>query len=221
MIRIGLTGSIGMGKSTTARLFKQAGCAVWDADEAVHRLYQKGGAAVEPVQRVFPQAIENGAVSRDLLRRVISQDPDALPRIEAIVHPLVAKDRESFATQTTADIIVFDIPLLFEKNLQDEFDKVVCVTVDPATQKNRVLARGGMDEADFERILSHQLPDEEKRKKADYVIVTDTMEHAQKSVDGILDELRMEAKNARDRAGYRNNRARPDAGRSHCRNRRG
>lgn len=190
MIRLGLTGSIGMGKSTTAGLFRKAGCAVWDADEAVHRLYSVGGAAVEPLQRVFPEAVQNSEVSRVDLRDIIARDPAALKRIEAIVHPLVAQDRAAFADRVTEDIVVFDIPLLFENKLEGEFDKVVCVTVDAATQRKRVLARGQMREDDFETILSHQMPDTEKQRKADYIIHTDTMDHAQRRVAEILRDVR-------------------------------
>lgn len=196
MIRLGLTGSIGMGKSTTAALFEEAGCAVWDADNAVHRLYEKDGAAVSKIQALFPEAVENGAVSRAVLRDIISKNPSALQKLEAIVHPLVAMDRANFADETDADIMIFDIPLLFENNLEQEFDKVVCVTVDAKTQRDRVLARETMSEADFDRILSHQLPDTEKRRRSDYVIVTDTMENARASVDKILKEIRAEVSDA-------------------------
>ena len=112
--RLGLTGSIGMGKSTTATLFAQQGCAVWDADAAVHRLYGRGGAAVAPMAALFPDAVIDGAVSRDALKRIIAQDPQALRQIEQVVHPLLATDRADFIENAKSDILVFDIPLLFE-----------------------------------------------------------------------------------------------------------
>lgn len=196
MIRLGLTGSIGMGKSTTAALFAEVGCAVWDADNAVHRLYAKTGSAVRPIQKLFPQAIKNEQVSRDILRQIIAEDPSALPKIEAIVHPLVALDRVEFARTSKKDIIVFDIPLLFENNLEQEFDKVVCVTVNPAEQRARVLARNSMTEADFKRLLSFQMPDEEKRRKADYVITTETVESTRLQVKKILEKVKTDLMNA-------------------------
>lgn len=196
MIRIGLTGSIGMGKSTTAKLFASAGCAVWDADAAVHRLYSKGGAAVEPMRRLFPDAIEDDAVSRTKLRSIISQNASNLEKIEQVVHPLVAIDRAAFAEEADAEVVVFDIPLLFENSLEREFHKIVCVSVDPETQRERVLARGTMNVADFERLLSVQLPDELKREKADYVLITDSMENARAQVHRILNDVRKGAKNA-------------------------
>lgn len=188
--RLGLTGSIGMGKSTTARLFAEAGCAVWDADAAVHRLYAPGGAAVAPMEAAFPDAIEQGAVSRALLKQIIADDPAALPRIESIVHPLVARDRADFAAAATADILVFDIPLLFETGGADRMDATAVVSVDGDTQKARVMARGTMTEAQFEQIRAKQMPDAEKRALADHVIVTDTLDHARAQVHKILDQIR-------------------------------
>lgn len=196
MIRLGLTGSIGMGKSTTAELFEEAGCAIWDADKAVHRLYDKDGAAVLPIQNLFPQAIENKRISRAKLRKIIAQDEAALPKIEAVVHPLVAQDRAEYAAATDNQIIVFDIPLLFENSLEHEFDKTVCVSVNPETQKSRVMARQSMSEEDLDRILSFQMPDEEKRRKADYVVTTDTVESARAQVRQILSDIKTEFANA-------------------------
>lgn len=188
--RVGLTGSIGMGKSTTARLFAEEGCAVWDADAAVHRLYSRGGAAVMPIAEAFPDAVADGEVDRAQLRRIIADDPGALKRIEAIVHPLVAQDRAAFIEAEEADVTVLDIPLLYETGRADAFDAVVVVSVAPAVQRGRVLARGTMSEADFETILARQVPDSEKRARADYVIETDTMEHARAQVRAILAEIR-------------------------------
>ncbi|WP_375260135.1 dephospho-CoA kinase [Citreimonas sp.] len=188
--RLGLTGSIGMGKSTTARLFADEGCAVWDADAAVHRLYSAGGAAVVPMGDAFPQAVRDGAVARDALRAIIATDANALPRIEAIVHPLVQADRAAFAADHADRITVYDIPLLFETGAEAEMDATACVTVSRETQKARVLARGTMSEADFDRILSRQMPNEEKCVLATYVIETDTLDHAREQVHDILRDIR-------------------------------
>lgn len=187
---IGLTGSIGMGKSTTARQFAAEGCAVWDADAAVHRLYAKGGDAVAPMALAFPEAIVDGAVSREVLKSIIARDPAALRRIEQIVHPLVAQDRARFIENATADIIVLDIPLLFENGGEARVDATVCVSVDADTQRARVMARGTMTEAQFEAILAKQMPDADKRARADYVIFTDTPEHAAGQVRAVLADIR-------------------------------
>lgn len=187
---LGLTGSIGMGKSTTAQMFVDAGCALWDADAAVHRLYSVGGAAVEPIQAVFPDAVIDGAVRRDKLRDVISQNPGALQQIEAIVHPLVAQDRASFRANAQADILVFDIPLLFETGGDAAMDAVVVVSVSGDLQENRVMARGTMTRDQFLQIREKQMPDAEKRARADYVIVTDTLDHAHQQVQSIVAQIR-------------------------------
>ncbi len=188
--RLGLTGSIGMGKSTTARMFADESCAVWDADAAVHRLYAPGGAAVEPMREIFPDAVENGSVSRDRLRKIIARDPSALPRIEALVHPLVRKDRERFAAERPGKIGVFDIPLLYETGAEAEMDAVACVHVGAEIQRARVLARGTMSAADLDRILSRQMPNEDKCARADYVIETDTLDHARAQVVAIVRDIR-------------------------------
>ncbi|MBJ6371983.1 dephospho-CoA kinase [Sedimentitalea arenosa] len=187
---LGLTGSIGMGKSTTAKLFAEEGCAVWDADAAVHRLYARGGAAVEPLRAAFPDAIIDEAVDRAALKRIMAADPTALPRIEAIVHPLVAEDRAAFKAAATSDILVFDIPLLFETGGDAAMDAVACVSVPPETQEARVLERGTMTLQHFEMIRSKQMPDAEKRARADYVIVTDTLDHARAQVQTIVRQIR-------------------------------
>ncbi len=188
--RLGLTGSIGMGKSTTARIFRDEGCAVWDADEAVQRVYAKDGLSVEPMFKLFPQAVVEGAVSRDRLKDILKQTPEALQQIERIVHPLVKADRENFLQQTKSEICVFDIPLLFETGSNESMDAVVCVTNDPDVQRKRVLERGTMSEAQFESILANQIPDKEKRRRSDFVIVTDTIEHAREQVRNIIRQIR-------------------------------
>ncbi|WP_170340675.1 dephospho-CoA kinase [Ruegeria arenilitoris] len=187
---LGLTGSIGMGKSTTADLFAQEGCAVWDADAAVHRLYAEGGAAVVPIRAAFPDAIEDGAVSRDALKRIISADPTALKRIESIVHPLVAQDREAFRQAAKSDILVFDIPLLFETGGEAQMDAVACVSIPPDEQKRRVMARGTMTEAQFEQIRAKQMPNDEKCARSEFVIVTDTLDHARAQVQDVVRQIR-------------------------------
>lgn len=196
MFLLGLTGSIGMGKSTTAQMFAEEGCAVWDADAAVHRLYAKGGAAVAPMQTAFPTAIEDGAVSRVALKEIIAADPTALPRIEAIVHPLVAQDRAAFLSSATNDIAVLDIPLLFETGGNGAMDAVVCVTIPDAVQRDRVLARGTMTEAQFDAIRAKQMPAEEKCARSDYVIVTDTPDHARAQVRDVVQDIREKLRHA-------------------------
>lgn len=163
--RLGLTGSIGMGKSTTAALFAEEGVPVWDADAAVHRLYAPGGALVGPVADLCPAALQEGAVNRGALRDWIAADPTALPRLEALVHPAVAADRAAFLAQACADIVLLDIPLLYEKGSEAEMDAVLLVTAPPALQRARVLGRGTMTEAQFEAILARQMPDREKRAR--------------------------------------------------------
>jgi dephospho-CoA kinase len=187
---LGLTGSIGMGKSTTARMFVEEGCALWDADEAVHRLYAKGGAAVEPIAAAFPSAIEDGMVSRDKLTKIIDQDPGALRQIEAIVHPLVAQDRRDFIAKTDAPVIVLDIPLLFENGYQTNVDAVACVTVSPPVQRQRVLDRETMTEVQFEAILGKQMPSEEKCARSDYVIEATTLEAARQRVHDVVADIK-------------------------------
>lgn len=193
--KLGLTGSIGMGKSTTAQMFVEEGCALWDADAAVHRLYSKGGAAVAPMGAVFPTAIRDEAVSRDALRSIISDDPTALARIEAIVHPLVAQDRAEFIVTSSADIFVFDIPLLFETGGDAAMDAVAVVHVPDDVQEARVMARGTMSRAQFLAIRAKQLPSAEKCARADFVIETDTVEHARAQVHHIIEQIK-------DRAGH-------------------
>lgn len=184
--RLGLTGSIGMGKSTTAQMFAETGCAIWDADAAVHRLYGPGGAAVAPLGAAFPEAIRDGQVSRPALREVIAGDPQALNRIEAIVHPLVARDRADFIAAHPEAIGVFDMPLLFETGADATMDATACVSVSRETQRERVLSRGTMSAEDLDRILARQMPNEEKCARATWVIRTDTLEEARAQVQDIV-----------------------------------
>jgi dephospho-CoA kinase len=190
MFLLGLTGSIGMGKSTTAQMFVEAGCALWDADAAVHRLYAKEGAAVGPMEGVFPEAIIDGAVSRPALKQIIDRDASALKVIERIVHPLVGQDRATFIEQTDADIVVLDIPLLFETGGEARVDATVCVFTDDQTQEARVLARGTMTREQFLTIKEKQLPTAEKRARATYEIETNSLENARAQVQNIVDIIR-------------------------------
>jgi dephospho-CoA kinase len=175
MIVLGLTGSIGMGKSTTAALFREAGVPVHDADEAVARFYAPGGIAVEPVGRAFPQALIQGGVDRERLSGLVLGNPDSLKRLEAIVHPLVKQDRSRFladARAAGAPLAVLEIQLLFEVGAEDEVDAVIVVSAPLAVQRERTLLRPGMTEEKLDRILARQMPDAEKRLRADFLIDT-------------------------------------------------
>ena len=188
--KLGLTGSIGMGKSTTARMFADLGCAVWDADAAVHRMYGKGGAAVAPMADAFPVAVQDGVVSRDALKEIIGADPSSLKKIEQIVHPLVKSDRDSFIAASSAEITVLDIPLLFENGTEKSLDAVVCVSISAELQRERVLARGTMTAEQFENILAKQMPIDDKIAKSDYVIETDTLDHALQQVKAVIADIK-------------------------------
>jgi dephospho-CoA kinase len=193
---IGLTGSIGMGKSTTAAIFAEAGVPVWDADAAVHRLYARGGAAVEGIRAVCPEAVVGDEVRRDVLKAWIDRDPGALRQIEGVVHPLVAADRAAFIAGAENDVVVVDVPLLFETGGDSAVDAVVVVSVPPDVQRARVLARPGMTEARLEAILARQMPDAEKRARADYVIPTVTLEDARRGVQDVLNDVKRRADHA-------------------------
>ncbi len=194
--KVGLTGSIGMGKSTTAGMFADLGVPVWDADAAVHRLYARGGAAVAPIAALRPGAVVDGAVDRAALKRWIDEDRDALSRIEDIVHPLVAGDRAAFLERTDADVVLLDIPLLFETGRQGDMDAVVVVSAPPEVQRARVLERGTMTETQFETILAKQVPDSEKRARADYVIQSTSLEAARAAVQDCLRDIRRKISDA-------------------------
>lgn len=192
MIVLGLTGSIGMGKSTTAKMFAQAGIPVHDSDEAVHRLYR--GAAAPLIEAAFPGSTTDGAVDRTKLAATVLKNPAALKQLEQIIHPLVRTDANAFLKrheESGADIAVLDIPLLFETGGRDRVDKVVVVSAPAEVQRERVLARPGMSAEKFEAILARQVPGAEKRKLADYVVDTGMgLEPARKQVLAIIDDLR-------------------------------
>lgn len=191
MIVLGLTGSIGMGKSTTAAMFREAGMLVHDSDEAVHRLYR--GAAVPLIEADFPGTTAGGVVDRELLAKQVLGNPAALKRLEAIVHPLVRADAAAFLERhrsAGAPVVVLDIPLLFETDSRERVDKVVVVTAPAAVQRQRVLARPGMTEEKLAAILLRQVPDAEKRQMADFVIDTGQgMESARLAVAEIVAAL--------------------------------
>lgn len=187
---LGLTGSIGMGKSTTAAMFRDEGVPVWDADEAVTRLYAQGGAAVAPISALRPEAVTDGKVDRGALKSWIAEDKAALGEIEKVVHPLVAADRAAFVAGADAEVVLLDIPLLFEIGAEKEVDAVVVATAPAEVQRQRVMERPGMTDEMFEAILGRQLPDAEKRTRADYIIETLTMDGARQAVRDILKEVR-------------------------------
>lgn len=181
-----------MGKSTVCSFFRELGTKTWSADDAVHELYSKGGEAISKVSKLFPSAIdENGAISRESLSKLMVENPRIVGELEKIVHPLVKAHREKFILMNSKEnILVFDIPLLFETNSMDEFDKIVVVDCDPKTQKERVLARPGMSEKKFETILSRQIPNHLKAEKADFIIDTNRpLSEVKEQVKHVLDIL--------------------------------
>jgi dephospho-CoA kinase len=194
MILIGLTGSIGMGKSTTAAMFREAGIAVYDADAAVHDLYDTGGAAVGPVGDAFPGVVTDGKVDREALREAVLGKPEALKRLNAIVHPLVGRDRIGFfakAEADGADIVVLDIPLLFETGGHANVDAIVVASAPADMQRERVLARPGMTPERLDAILAQQMADVEKRARAHFVVDTSRgLEPAREQVAQIIATMR-------------------------------
>ena len=195
MIVLGLTGSIGMGKSTTAKMFVEAGVPVHDSDAAVHRLY--AGAAAPLVEAAFPGTTVDGAVDRARLSSAVLGNPSAIKRLEQIVHPLVRADADAFVEDNRgrgSPLVVLDIPLLFETGGRNRVDKVVVVTAPADTQRERVLARPGMTAAKFAAILANQVPDAEKRRQADFIIDTGKgMDAARREVRRIIDALTSKA----------------------------
>lgn len=188
MIRIGLTGSIGMGKSTVARMFERAGIPVFDADAEVRRLQGSGGALVEKIGERFPGTVHGGVLDREKLAELVLEDPRLLTELERVVHPAVRDAREAFIDKhQNAAALVFEIPLLFETGGEKEFDKVVVVSAHADVQRERVLARAGMTVERLDAILERQIPDEEKRRRADFVVDTGTdLSTTEAQVDHIL-----------------------------------
>lgn len=187
---LGLTGGIGMGKSTAAAMFAGRGHPVWDADAAVHRLYAPGGAAVEPVGKAFPGSVVDGAIDRGVLKAALMIDPAALTALESIVHPLVQQDRADFlSANATAPIVVLDIPLLFETGAEAQMDGVAVVSTDEETRRARVLARAGMTPETLDLILARQHADDERRARADWIIPSHSLDAAAAAVDAICLEI--------------------------------
>ena len=209
MLLIGLTGSIGMGKSETARMFARLGLPVYDADAAVHKLYAAGGAAVAPIEAAFPGVSKDGAIDRAALSARVLNDRDAMKRLETIIHPLVGQAQMEFllaAERDGAPMVVLDIPLLFETGGETRVDVTVVVSAPAETQRERVLARPGMTPEKFEAILAKQVPDAEKRAKAHFVVETGLgLEHAFAQTSAIVAALKgrkgaiWEQRRARDR----------------------
>ena len=198
MIVVGLTGSIGMGKSTTAQMFADAGAPVYDADAEVRRLYARGGAAAPLVEAAFPGVMIDGAIDRGLLAERVLGDPEALARLNGLVWPLMGAARAEFfdrARAAAAEVVVLDIPLLLETGGEKNVDAVVVASAPAPMQRDRVLARDGMTPEKFAAILAAQLPDADKRARAHYVVDTSQgMEPARRQVEAILTALRERAK---------------------------
>lgn len=194
MVIVGLTGSIGMGKSETAKMFRRLGIAVYDADAAVHGIYAPGGSAVAPIEEAFPGVTGPNGVDRDALAKRVLNDPAALKKLESIVHPLVGLEQQKFLAQAAAEkaeIIVIDVPLLYETGGQKRVDCVVLVSAPYEMQRERVLARPGMSEEKFQSILAKQVPDAQKREQADYIIDSSKgLEAAMAQVEALIPLLR-------------------------------
>jgi dephospho-CoA kinase len=205
VIVIGLTGSIAMGKSETARMFAQLSIPVCESDALVHALYASGGAAVGPVSQAFPNAMVNGAIDRERLSELLLGKPENFAKLEAIVHPLVRRAQDAFLAKCSADgapLAVLDIPLLFETGRDRDVDKIVVVSAPADIQRARALARPGMTEEKLATILARQLPDAEKRRRADFVVDSSQgIDHALRQVEHIVFALKQECGcNAGDRA---------------------
>jgi dephospho-CoA kinase len=216
MLVIGLTGSIGMGKTETAKMFARHGVPVCDSDATVHMLYDKGGLAVEPIKALFPDAVVDGRVDRELLSRAVLGKPEEMKKLEATVHPLVGLVQRNFLEKAAASgtkMVVIDVPLLFETGGEKRVDVVVVVSALAELQRKRVLARPGMTAEKFELILKKQVADAEKRARADFVVDSSHgLEHAERQVVAIIEALKhrpgkiwaANQQHARDRSGHGN-----------------
>lgn len=187
--KLGLTGSIGMGKSTAAAMFAAAGIPVWDADAAVHRIYLDGRAAFA-LKNDFPTAVHGKSVSRETLKMILTEDPSKFLQLEQLVHPIVANDRAEFLKNTPSDIVVLDIPLLFEKGTDADCDATLLITAPKDVQFARVLARPGMTQAQLELILARQMPDAEKRAKATHIVESLSIPSTEAYVRALIAHIR-------------------------------
>ncbi len=190
---LGLTGSIGTGKSTTARVFANLGVAVWSADEVVHWLYENDAETIQAIKRILPEAIENNAVHRPYLRHELQKNPTLFPQIERILHPRLKTHRADFIKTEAAKgqkLLVFDIPLLYETGAEVWLDGVLVVTIDALTQEARVMARGTLDKAQFTLLLARQIPDAQKRGRADFVITTDSHRAVKRTVAELIKHIK-------------------------------
>ncbi len=196
---LGLTGSIGMGKSTTAEMFRDEGIAVWDADAAVHELYTTHVDTINEIAVIAPVAVGADGVSREILRNLLQADDTLFSKLEKIVHPAIRMHRDAFLDRCRdlkLQLAVVDIPLLFETQADKWLDGILVVTTDPETQQSRVMARKGMTKQAFDMILSKQLPDTEKRARADFIIETKTLDYARSEVHSLIKKLTDKPKNA-------------------------
>lgn len=199
MYVLGLTGSIGMGKSTTAEMFRDAGIAVWDADAAVHELYTSHTDTIQKIAQLAPIAVDADGVSRDALRSLLQADKTLFPKLEKIVHPAIRMHRDAFLDKCRdldLKLAVVDIPLLYETGAEAWLDGVLVVSIDAQTQRARVMGRKGMTEEAFEMIMGKQIPDAQKRERADFIIETKTLDHVRDEVHNLIEKLMDKQPNA-------------------------
>lgn len=194
MKKIGLTGSIGMGKTETGKMFYESGIPVFDSDGAVHKLLDENGAAVDSVEAAFAGVKSDNKIDRKRLGAKVFGNAIELEKLEKILHPMVKKKRSDFVKATDCDLVLLDIPLLFEKSYENECDFIVVVSAPPDVQRKRVMSRLGMTEKRFQYILNNQMPDAEKREKADFIIQTDKgFEYAREQVQKVINDIRNNA----------------------------